>query len=142
MSLAPWQRCLSALKVSKKNSTDYFCLSKYPLCLSDTINTIQINVDGIGPIDHLLNSTVGFAMPIRLAAVTLCYKRDLVCYKPRDQKKSKELEKQIILDIRFLFLLRIVIELEQSEKKVLNQPSSVPFLDWFGADTLTYMYSN
>ena len=50
-------------------------------------------MDGIGPIDHLLNPTVGFAMPIRLAAVTLCYKRDLVCYKPRDQKKHKRARK-------------------------------------------------
>ena len=39
----------------------------------------------LAQLDRLLNPTAGFAMPMGLTAVTLCYKLYLVCYKPRHQ---------------------------------------------------------
>ena len=75
----------------------------------------------LAQLDSLLSPTAGFAMPMRLTAVTLCYKLYLVCYKPRDQENEKNSKSsKIILDIRFLFLLRIVIELEPSKKVPSN----------------------
>ena len=75
-------------------------------------------------------------MPTRLAAATLCYKRDLVCYKPRDPKKIKRTRK--VDNPRYPVFISTPnsYRIRAKRKKLSKGALSINFLDWFGAGTL------